>query len=84
MLVNLRVIGRQPQPLMDENLIQYAAALQLQYSGLCTQFGMQRRREGTAISIQIVALLGLTEVAEPLPSVLLVLLARHHSNSYVN
>ncbi len=77
MFVNIRVLGKQPRlPLPRESLIQYAVALQLQYSCICTQLGMDRRREAAAIAWRIVGLLGLTEAAEPLPPRLLVLIER--------
>ena len=77
MFVNIRVLGKQPRlPLPRESLIQYAVALQLQYSCICTQLGMDRRRKAAAIAWRIVGLLGLTEAAEPLPPRLLVLLER--------
>jgi hypothetical protein len=78
MLVNIRMLGKQPRlPLPTESLIQYAVALELQYSRICTRLGTARRLEAAAITCQIVGLLGLTEAAEPLPTLLLVLLERH-------
>jgi hypothetical protein len=77
MFVNIRVLGKHPRlPLPRESLIQYAVALQLQYSCICTQLGTARCREAAAIAWRIVGLLGLTEAAEPLPPRLLVLLER--------
>jgi hypothetical protein len=77
MFVNIRVLGKQPRlPLARESLIQYAVALELQYSRICMRVGTARRREGAAIAWRIVGLLGLTEAAEPLPRRLLVLLER--------
>jgi hypothetical protein len=77
MLVNIRVLGKQPRlPLPRESLIQYAVALELQYSRICMRVGTVRRREAAAIAWRIVGLLGLTEAAEPLPRRLLVLLER--------
>jgi hypothetical protein len=78
MFVNLRALGEQPRwPLSQESLIQYAVALELQYSRICSRLGAERRRDATAIASQIIGLLGLTEAAEPLPPRLLVLLERH-------
>jgi hypothetical protein len=78
MLVNIRLLGRQPKlPLSGESLIHYAAALEIQYSRICTHLGIARRREATAIAWRIIGLLGLTEAAEPLPPQLLGLLQRH-------
>jgi hypothetical protein len=77
MFVNIRVLGKQPRlPLPRESLIQYAVALELQYSRICMRVGTARRREAAAIAWRIVGLLGLTEAAEPLPRRLLVLLER--------
>ncbi len=77
MFVNIRVLGKQPRlPLPRESLIQYAVALELQYSRICIRVGPARRHEAAAIAWQIVGLLGLTEAAEPLPRRLLVLLER--------
>jgi hypothetical protein len=77
MFVNIRMLGKQPRlPLPRESLIQYAVALELQYSRICMKVGTTRRREAAAIAWQIVGLLGLTEAAEPLPRRLLVLLER--------
>jgi hypothetical protein len=77
MFVNIRVLGKQPRlPLPRESLIQYAVALERQYSRICMRVGTARRREAAAIAWQIVGLLGLTEAAEPLPRRLLVLLER--------
>jgi hypothetical protein len=77
MIVNIRLLGKQPRlPLPQESLIQYAVALELQYSRICMRVGTARRREAAAIAWQIVGLLGLTEAAEPLPRRLLVLLER--------
>ena len=77
MFVNIRVLGKQPRsPLPRESLIQYAVALELQYSQICIRVGTARRREAAAIAWRIVGLLGLTEAAEPLPRRLLVLLER--------
>lgn len=78
MLLNLRLLGQQPRfQLSRENLIQYAARLENQYSRVCTHLMPGRRCEAAAIACRIVGLLGLTEAAEPLPPRLLVLLARH-------
>jgi hypothetical protein len=75
--VNIRVLGRQPRlPLPRESLIEYAVALNLQYSRICIRLGTNRRHEAAAIARRIVGLLGLTEAAEPLPRRLLVLLDR--------
>jgi hypothetical protein len=77
MFVNIRLLGKQPRPpLPGESLIEYAVALQLQYSRICGQLGTERRREAAAIAWRIVKLIGLTEAAEPLPARLLVLLER--------
>ena len=77
MFVNIRLLGKQPRlPLLRESMIQYAVALELQYSRICMRVGPARRREAAAIAWRIVALLGLTEAAEPLPRRLLVLLER--------
>ena len=77
MFVNIRVLGKQPRlPLPRESLIQYAVALELQYSRICMRVGTPRRREAAAIAWRIVGLLGLIEAAEPLPRRLLVLLER--------
>jgi hypothetical protein len=77
MFVNIRVLGKQPRlPLPRESLIQYAVALELQYSRICMRVGTARRREAVAVAGRIVGLLGLTEAAEPLPPRLLVLLER--------
>lgn len=75
MYVNLRVLGKQPRlPLSGESLIQYAAALEIQYSHICTHLGTRRRRDASAIALRIIDLLGLIEAAEPLPSRLLIML----------
>jgi hypothetical protein len=77
MLVNMRLLGRQPRlPLSGECLIQYAAALEIQYSRICTHLGTRRRREASAIASRIIDLLGLIEAAEPLPPRLFVMLER--------
>ena len=77
MFVNIRMLGKQPRlPLPRESLIQYAVALELQYSRICMSVGTARRREAAAIAWRIVGLLGLTEAAEPLPRRLLILLER--------
>ena len=77
MFVNIRLLGKQPRlPLLRESMIQYAVALELQYSRISMRVGTARRREAAAIAWQIVCLLGLTEAAEPLPRRLLVLLER--------
>jgi hypothetical protein len=76
--VYIRVLGKQPRlPAPGDDLIRYAAALELQYSRICTTLGMKPRHDAAAISGLIIGLLGLTEAAEPLPPRLLVLLARH-------
>lgn len=78
MIVNIRLLGRQPRlPSSGESLIHYAAALEIQYSRICTHLGTARRREVATIASGIIALLGLTQAAEPLPPKLLGLLARH-------
>jgi hypothetical protein len=59
-----------------ESLIQYAVALELQYSRICMSVGTARRREAADIAWRIVGLLGLTQAAEPLPHRLLILLER--------
>jgi hypothetical protein len=75
MYVNLRVLGKQPRsPLSGESLIQYAAALEIQYSRICVHLGLRRRRDASAIAARIIDLLGLIEAAEPLPSRLLTML----------
>jgi hypothetical protein len=75
MYVNLRVLGKQPRlPLSGESLIQYAAALEIQYSRICTHLGTRRRRDASAIALRVIDLLGLIEAAEPLPSRLLIML----------
>jgi hypothetical protein len=76
MFVNIRLLGKQPKPLLRESMIQYAVALELQYSRICMRVGTARRREAADNARQIVGLLGLTEAAEPLPRRLLVLLER--------
>jgi hypothetical protein len=77
MFVNIRVLGKQPRsPLPRESLIQYAVALELQYSRICMSVGTARRREAADIAWRIVRLLGLTQAAEPLPHRLLILLER--------
>jgi hypothetical protein len=77
MFVNIRVLGKQPRlPFPRESLIQYAVALQLQYSRICMRGGTARRREAAAIAWRIVGLLGLTGAAEPLQRRLLVLRER--------
>jgi hypothetical protein len=77
MFVNIRVLGKQPRlPLHQESLIQYAVALELQYSRMCMRAGTARRREAADIAWRIVGLLGLIEAAEPLPRRLLILLER--------
>jgi hypothetical protein len=77
MFVNIRLLGKQPRlPLLRESMIQYAVALELQYSRICVRAGTARRREAAAIAWRIVGLLGLTGAAEPLPRRLLVLLER--------
>jgi hypothetical protein len=77
MFVNIRLLGKQPRlPLPRESLIQYAVALELQYSRICVIAGTARGREAAAIAWRIVGLLGLTGAAEPLPRRLLVLLER--------
>jgi hypothetical protein len=60
-----------------ESLINYAAVLEIQYSRICVQLGTARRREAVTIAGKIIALLGLTQAAEPLPPKLLSLLDRH-------
>ena len=78
MFVNIRLLSREPRlPLNQESLIHYAAALEIQYSRIWVQLGTARRREVATIAGGIVALLGLTQAAEPLPPKLLGLLARH-------
>ena len=78
MLINICLLGRQPKlPQCRESLIHYAAALEIQYSLVCTHLCPARRREAVAIAWRIVGLLGLTEAAKPLPPRLLVLLQRH-------
>lgn len=59
-----------------ESLIQYAVALELQYSRICMRAGTARRREAADIAWGTVGLLGLIEAAEPLPRRLLILLER--------
>jgi hypothetical protein len=78
MLVNIRVLGKQPRlPAQGDDLIRYAAVLELQYGRICAQLGIARRRQMATISWRFIGLLGLTEAAEPLPPRLLVLLERH-------
>jgi hypothetical protein len=78
MFVNIRVLGKQPRlPAYGDDLIRYAAALEVQYSRICTQPGIASRRQTATTAWQLVGLLGLTEAAEPLPPRLLVLLERH-------
>ena len=51
MFVNIRVLGKQPRlPFPRESLIQYAVALQLQYSRICMRAGTARRREAADIA----------------------------------
>ena|ERR1035437_567718 len=78
MLINIRLLGRLPKlPASRESLIHYAAALETQYSRICLDLGTARRREVATIAGGIIALLGLTQAAEPLPPKLLSLLDRH-------
>jgi hypothetical protein len=85
MFVNIRVLGKEPRlPLSRENLVQYAIALELQYCRISMRVGGARRLEAVAIAGRIVGLLGLTEAAEPLPSLLLILLERHRSSKRWN
>lgn len=68
MLINIRLLGRPPkQPTSRESLIHYAAVLEIQYSRICVHLGNERRREAATIAGRIIALLGLTQAAEPLP-----------------
>ena len=51
MFVNIRLLGKQPRlPLLRESMIQYAVALELQYSRICMRVGTARRREAVAIA----------------------------------
>ena len=76
--VYIRVLGNQPTlPAPGDDLIRYAAALEVQYSLICKQSGIARRRQTAIIAWHLIELLGLTEAAEPLPPRLLVLLDRH-------
>jgi hypothetical protein len=85
MFVNLRVLGKQPRlPLSRENLVQYAIALELQYCRISTRLETARRLEAAAIAWRIVGLLGLTQAAEPLPPLLLILLERHRPSKRLN
>ena len=78
MFVNIRLLGREPRlPRNQESLIHYAAVLEVQYSRICAHLGATRRRQAVAIARRIIGLLGLTEAAEPLPPLLLVLRERH-------
>jgi len=77
-LIQIRLLGRPPKlPIPRESLIHYAAVLEIQYSRICVQLGTARRREVVAIAGGIIALLGLTQAAEPLPPKLLSLLDRN-------
>jgi len=60
-----------------DDLIRYAAALEVQYSRICTQPGIASRRQTATTAWQLIGLLGLTEAAEPLPPRLLILFDRH-------
>jgi hypothetical protein len=64
-------------PAQSDDLIRYAAVLELQYSRICTQHGIARRRQMAATAWRLIGLLGLTEAAEPLSPRLLMLLERH-------
>jgi hypothetical protein len=78
MFVNIRVLGKPPRlPAYGDDLIRYAAALEVQYSRLCKQPGIARRSEAATLACQLTGLLGLTEAAEPLLPRLLALLERH-------
>jgi hypothetical protein len=55
----------------------YAAALELQHSRISAHFEATHRRQTVEIARQVIGLLGLTEAAEPLPRLLLVLRERH-------
>src|ERR1017187_2542143 len=51
MLANIRVLGKQPGlPAQGDDLIRYAVVLELQYSRICTQLGIARRRQMAAIA----------------------------------
>jgi hypothetical protein len=59
MFVNIRVLGRQPRlPLPRESLIQYAVALNLQYSRICIRLGTEHRHEAGAIARRSLAFSG--------------------------
>ena len=78
MFVNIRLLGKEPRlPRSQETLIHYAAALEVQHCQISARLGVTRRRQAVATARRIIGLLGLTEAAEPLPPLLLVLLERH-------
>jgi hypothetical protein len=80
MFVNIRLLGREPRsPRNRESLIHYAAVLEIQYSRICVDLGTARHREVATIAGRIIALLGLTQAAEPLPPRILSLFDRHES-----
>jgi hypothetical protein len=80
MFVSIRLLGREPRlPRNQESLIHYAAALEVQHSRISARLGLTRRRRAVATARRIIGLLGLTEAAEPLPRLLLVLRERHES-----
>jgi hypothetical protein len=61
MFVNIRVLGKQPRlPADGDDLIRYAAALEVQYGRICSQFGIANRSQ-KATSWQLIGLLGLTQ-----------------------
>jgi len=64
MFVNIRILGKQPRPpAYGDDLIRYAAALEVQYSPICKQSGIARRRQTAIIAWHLIELLGLTEAA---------------------
>jgi hypothetical protein len=57
MLVNIRVLGKQPRlPAQGDDLIRYAAVLELQYGRICAQLGIARRRQMATISWRFIGL----------------------------
>jgi len=77
MLLNLRLLGREPrQPRGRERLIDYAVALQLEYSRTCAQADAAPCHS-TEVARRLIDLIGLAAAAEPLPRHLLPMLQRH-------
>ncbi len=81
MLICLRLLGVEPAvPKPGDSLIQYAAALEIEYCQLRITAGPVACREAGELARLLIRMLGLPQAAAPLPPTLLPLLLQSSAN----